>query len=204
MPREKELVSTTSRFPVKFSKKWLWVVGVIAVLVVLGVVRPGWFIAATVNGYPITSIELFGRLNQDYRIVGLENLINEKVILGEAASRNAIPTQAEVNEQVNKLEEQYGGKEAFAQVLSYQGQNRASFTEQIRIELAVKKMYESEASISAEEIDKFIKENKTQLTATDSAGQKKEAEEAVKQQKLMQIIQAKFQELKQKAKVKIF
>ena len=63
---------------------------------------------------------------------------------------------------------------------------------------------EDEATVSAEEVNQFISSNKNYLKATDSAGQIKEAGDSLKQQKLSQIFSQKFQDLKQKASVKIF
>ncbi len=72
------------------------------------------------------------------------------------------------------------------------------------IQLAITKLYDKEATVSAEEVSKFIETNKDQLKATDSAGQEKEAYDNLKQQKLSQIFSQKFQQLKQKANIKIF
>ena len=75
---------------------------------------------------------------------------------------------------------------------------------QIKIQLIVEKMYGNEATVSADEVNQYISQNKAQMTATDSAGQIKEATDALKQQKLSQIFSTKFQQLKQQAQVQTF
>ena len=72
------------------------------------------------------------------------------------------------------------------------------------VQLAITKLYESEATVSAAEVTKFIDANKQMLKATDSASQEKEAYDTIKNQKLSQIFSEKFQQLKQTAAVKIF
>lgn len=163
-----------------------------------------WFVAAIVNGSPITGFELMSRLNRDFRTQTLDNMINEKIILGEAKKKNAIPRKAEVDAKIAEIEKQFGGSESFNSLLAAQGQTRAGLEGQMKIQLAIEKMYSSDATASSEEIDAFIKENKVSLQATDSAGQRLEAEKALKQQKLSEIFSLKFDELKKSATVKIF
>lgn len=187
------------------------IVGLVIIAVALFVFNnKQWFIAAAVNGSPITGgslitgIELMSRLNRDFRTQTLDNMINEKIILGEAKKKNAIPTKAEIDAKITEIEKQFGGSESFNGLLAAQGQTRAGLAGQMKIQLAIEKMYSSEATVSAEEIDAFVKENKASLQATDSAGQRLEAEKALKQQKLSELFLAKFDELKKSANVKIF
>ncbi len=181
-----------------------WLILVIVVILILAVYKKGWFIAATVNGAPITNLELQLKLNQSFRTQTLTQLINEKIILSEAAKGGAIPTEAEINQKITELETNVGGKDALDGLLAQQGQTRIMLREQIKIQLAITKLYDKDATVSADEVTKFIEQNKDQLKATDSAGQQKEATNALKQQKLSQVFSQKFQELKQKAKIQIF
>lgn len=166
--------------------------------------KKSWFIAATVNGAPITNLELQMKLNEQFRTQTLTQLINEKIILDEARKNGALPTDADINKRISELETSVGGKEALDALLTQQGQTRTSIRSQIVIPLALTKLYEKEATVSADEVSKFMEQNKDQLKATDSAGQQKEAEDAIKQQKLQQIFNQKFQELRTKAKIQIF
>lgn len=162
------------------------------------------FVPAIVNGSPITGVELMSRLNRDFRTQTLDNMINEKIIFGEAKKRNALPAKTEIETKIAGLEKQFGGKESFDSLLAAQGETRAGLEEQMKIQLAIEKMYSSEATVSAQEIDDYIKTNKASITATDSAGQRLEAERVLKQKKLSEIFMAKFEELKKSANVKIF
>ena len=170
----------------------------------LGFYKKSWFVAATVNGMPITNLELQAKLNQQFRSQIINQMINEKIILDEARKNNATAQEEEIDKKISDLEASVGGKDTLDSLLTQQGQTRISLRGQIRIQLAITKLYEKEATVSADEVAKFIEQNKDQLKATDSASLEKEATEALKQQKLSQIFTQKFQELKQKADVKIF
>jgi len=170
----------------------------------LVIYKKNWFVAATINGSPITNLELQMRLNREFRSQTLNQLINEKIILNEAVKNNAVVSEAEINKKISEIETNVGGTDALNALLSQQGQTKDSLRQQIKLQLAIEKLYSKDATTSAEEVEKFVESNKAQLRATDSAGQTKEAADLLKQQKLSQIFSQKFQELRQNAQIKIF
>mgnify|MGYP001589285971 CR=1 FL=1 len=185
------------------SKKLYLIILILGILL-LAVYKKSWFIAAIVNGTPVTNLELQSKLNTQFKTQTLDQMINEKIILLEATKNNALPTQQEIDQKIAELEESVGGKDTLDSLITQQGQTRSGLKDQIMIQLAITKLYDKEATVSADEVSKFIETNKDQLRATDSAGQQAEATNALKQQKLSQIFSQKFQELRQKANIKIF
>lgn len=186
------------------SSKKVWLVILIAGLLILAVYKKSWLIAATVNGIPITNLELQMKLNEQFKTQTLNQLINEKIILEQARKTNTVPAEVEINKRLSELETQVGGKETLDTLLAQQGQTRRSLRDQVRLQLSINKLYDKEASVSADEVTKFIEENGSVLQATDSAKQKEEAFNLLKQQKLTEIFNQKFQELRQSAKIQIF
>lgn len=186
------------------SSKKFYIILVIAGLLLLFIYKKSWFVAATVNGSPITNLELQMRLNREFRTQTLTQLINEKIILSEAAKNNAVVSDVDISKKISEVETNVGGVAALDSLLSQQGQNRESIRQQIKLQLSIEKLYANEATVSAEEVTKFIEQNKDQLQATDSAGQQTESYNAIKNQKLTQIFSQKFQDLKNKAKIQIF
>lgn len=184
--------------------KTVYIIALIAGILLLAMYKKSWFIAATVNGSPVTNLDLQLRLNQQFRTQTLNQMINEKIILDEAAKNNAIPSEEEISKKVSEIETSVGGAQALDTLLSQQGQTRDSIRQQIRLQLSIEKLYASEATVSAEEVDKFLESSRESLRATDSASQVKEAENLLKQQKLSQIFNQKFQELRKRAKIQIF
>lgn len=184
--------------------KSIMIIFLLTAIVILAFYKKNWFVAASVNGEPITNIALLAKLNQLYRTPVLSQMIDEKVILDEAQKRGIIITSSEIQARATKWEARFGGKEAFNNLLAQQGQSRGDFESQIKYQLIVEKMFDKEASVSAEEIDQFLKTNKTELQSSDSAQQVADATDLLKQQKIGKIFAQKFPELKQQANIKIF
>lgn len=198
-------LNTYSGKIINFKKsKTFYIILIIAGLLLLAIYKKNWFIAAIVNGSPVTNLELQMRLNEQFRSKTLDQLITEKLILNEGAKNNVIISNAEVNNKITEIETNVGGAEALNSLLAQQGQTRNSVRQQIKLQLTVEKLYANEATVSAEEVQAFIEQNKEQLKATDSASQEKEAYDALRNQKLNQAFFLKFQELRSKAKIQIF
>lgn len=186
------------------TSKTFYIILIIAGILLLATYKKSWFVAALVNGAPVTNLELQMKLNQQFRTQTLNQLINEKIILSEAGKMEATPTEQEIDTKIAELETNVGGKETLDSLLAQQGQTKTSLRDQIRVQLAITKLYENEATVSAEEVSTFLAENREVLQATDSASQEKEAYDALKNQKLSQIFSQKFQELQSQAKIQIF
>ncbi|OGE32981.1 hypothetical protein A3C59_02700 [Candidatus Daviesbacteria bacterium RIFCSPHIGHO2_02_FULL_36_13] len=203
-----QLNNFLNNFPDKLmnfkSSKKFYLIALILGILLLAIYKKNLFVAAMVNGQPVTNWQLQSELNSQFRTQTLNQLINEKIILDEAKKNNAIASQAEIDQKIAELEIQVGGAETLDGLLSQQGQTRSSIRNQIRIQLAISKLYEKDATVSSEEVTKYIEENKAQMQATDSAGLEKEATEALKQQKLSQIFSEKFQQLRSSANIQIF
>lgn len=182
----------------------LIIVVVVVGLALLVYYKRSWFVAATVNGSPISNFELLSRLNSQFRTQMLNQMVNEKIIFDEAKRNNVQVSDSEIDQKISEYEKNVGGKDSFDALLEQQGQTRDSLREQIKIQLTIEKLYGKEATVSADEVNKFIADNKSQLTASDSAGQQKEATDDLKQQKLSDIFRQKFQSLRDSAKIQIY
>lgn len=182
----------------------VYIVLVIAGVLLLATLKKDLFVAAMVNGQPIFNLELQGRLNQQFRAQTLDQMVSEKIILYEANKNKALATETEVNAKIAEIETSVGGVQAFNNLLSQQGQTMENVKKQLRIQLSIENLYAKDATVSADEINQYLQTNQEILSATDSASQEKEAMTALKQQKLSQTFQQKFQGLRQAAKIQIF
>lgn len=173
-------------------------------LLLLAYYKKGWFVAATVNDQPISAIEVNKKLNTLYKEQILSQLVNEKILQQEANKKGVVITPAEIDAKIKTLEDQYGGSETLDSILTQQGMTREDLKSQTRVQLIVEKLYGVEASPSAEELEKFMQDNKNIPEATDEAKFKKIAEEQTRQEKLSKIFSERFQALKEAAKIRIF
>lgn len=181
-----------------------WIIILIIGLILLAYFKKNWFIAATVNGQPISNFEVLSSMNDQYRQQTLNQLINEQIVKQEASKKGVAVTNSEIDARINELEQNVGGADVLDSLLTQQGQTRQTFRDQIKIQLMVEALYGNQATISATEVDQYIATNKDQLTATTSAAQKTEAENLLKQQKLSQIFNTQFQQLRSNADVVIY
>ena len=129
--------------------KVAWIIIVVIGLLLIFSVKKGLLLAATVNGAPITNLELLSRLNQQYRTQMVNQLINEKLILSEAQKKGVAVTSQEINDRISQLESNMGGPQGLDSILSQQGQTRATLKDQMKIQLIVEKLYAKDATVSA-------------------------------------------------------
>ena len=209
MPKTKSYVSRLAKRLKEIKnfrpqKRNYFILLIITILISLVIFKKNLIIVATVNGEPITSIELLSQMNKQFRSQTLNQIIQEKIILQEARKNNISASENEANDKIVEIEAQVGNAQNLDSLLQQQGQSRYTLREQIKKQLIIQKLYSEDVSITPEELEQFLVQYKANLTATDSASQKSEAEEILKQQKLSQIISQKLQELQQNSKVSIY
>lgn len=204
LPRFSSLSNLASKNTPPLWAGWVAFLVLLLALIGLGAWRRNWVVAGIVNNQPIWGLQVLNRLDQDYRKGELDDLVNEKIILSEAAKRNAVPTDAEVKQRMSELEQKYGGADTFNQLIEQQGESRLKVERQVKLQIAMEKMFGNEVSITDQEIDDYIKANKASLKETDPAKQKEEARGQLRDQKQREVFSKHFQDLKNSAKVRLF
>ncbi len=116
--------------------------------------------AASINGEKITKDELNSKLTEMYGADTLDSLITNKVIEMEADKQKVKVTGNEIDEELTKLQESYGGEDAFAAALE---QNKVSIDrirEDIQTYLLAEKMIKPSIKVTEEEMKTYFEENK--------------------------------------------
>ncbi|WP_251041076.1 peptidylprolyl isomerase [Bacillus sp. ISL-45] len=116
--------------------------------------------AASINGEKITKEELDTKLTEMYGPDILDSLITNKVIEMEAAKEKVKVTGNEIDEELKKLEESYGGEEAFAAALEQNQVPMDRIREDIEVYLLAEKMIGSSIDVSEDELKTYFEENK--------------------------------------------
>jgi foldase protein PrsA len=116
--------------------------------------------AASINGEKITKDELNTKLTEMYGADILESLIANKVIEMEAAKEKVKVTGNEIDDELTKLQESYGGEEAFAAALEQNQVSMDRIREDIKIYLLAEKMIGASIDVSEEEMKTYFEENK--------------------------------------------
>src|SRR5699024_3581250 len=116
--------------------------------------------------------ELYDEMIEQIGDHALESLIGEKIVDQELEKEDKEVSEEDLDKEIEKMAEQYGGEEAFEQVLASQGQTLEGLEEGILFNLKVKALLEDEIEVSDEEIEEYFKENKEKL------GEKEEENES--------------------------
>jgi foldase protein PrsA len=144
---------------------------------------------AWVDGKPITIFSYYHALDQKYGKDTKDQMISEQLVTDEAAKRGVSVSQDEVNSQIKLLEDQASGSANLNDILAQQGLTRSDFEKQIKLQSLIKKMFDSEASVSSQDVDNYIQQNKSQLPDPVDDKTKQSITDQLKQQKLVQAFQ---------------
>jgi foldase protein PrsA len=186
----------------KMSTKWAIVIAVLIILGALCYYYRGFFIAATIDGSPISRFEVMRTAERQNGKAVLENLITKKIIQSEAMKEKVRVTPADILAEVTKIEGQLKAQNTtLDQALAQQGMTRAVLEEQILIQKQVEKMVKVVPVTDAEVAD-YIKANKITIPTGQEVTYRAEIKKQLEQDKFSRDAQAFIESLKTKASIK--
>lgn len=210
MPRKKKVTSSkvVSSDKPKTSSVFSFkniLLAVILISLVLVWKFKGLFIAAVVNGQPISRMYLNRQILKRFGDQVLDNIISERLILSAVRQKSIFITTEEIDQKIKETEKRLEGKTTIDEALKVQGLTKEDFKRQIEIQLSIDKVFEKDASISAEDIDGYIEKNKEfYKDATDQASLKEEVKNILRQQKVTELFDSWFTEIRKNAKIQKF
>ena len=206
-PASDETKESATKF--KFKKPRPLVIAIIIAVVVVGLAlyfAKGLFVAAVVNGMPISRWSVIKVLEQQGGKQALQGIIDEKVIEAELDKQKGSVTPKEIDEQIKKIEEQVtsqGG--TLAEALAQQGMTAEKLREQITVQEKLKKLLADKIAVSETDVDAYVSESKTPVPEGVSPEDfRKQISEQLKQQKFQKEAQAWIADLTGNAKIKYF
>lgn len=189
----------------KMSRKKLYIIGAVIIAAILLFVFKSLFVAALVNGSPITRLAVIQLLEKQAGKKALDSLVTKKLILQEAQRQHINITKQDIDTEMKKVEDNFKSQgQSFDDILKSQGLSRADLEEQIKLQKIVTKMA-GNITVSDKDIDDYIEKNKDSLNqATDQAKLRDDVKAQLVDQKTQDKIQSIVQELQQKAKILYF
>lgn len=118
---------------------------------------------ATVDKEKITQEQLNEELNKQYGASVLSMMISNKVVDLEADKEKVKVTDKEIQAELDKMVEQYGGQDTFNTLLAQKRLTEDVFKEQIEQNLKVTKILEPSIEITDDEIKTYFEDNKESL-----------------------------------------
>lgn len=179
--------------------------GFVLIVVVLLWKFKGVFIVALVNGQPVSRLYLNSQLRKRFGDQVLDNIISERLILAAAREKGIFITTAEIDQRIKEIEERLEGKATIEEALKAQGLTKEDFRRQIEIQLSIDKIFDNQASVSASDVDEYIEKNKQYYkNATDTVSLKEEVKNTLRQQKITELFDSWFAEIRKNAKINKF
>ena len=189
------------------NKKLNIIVIVVTTLIILSVLLLRFlFVAALVNGWPVSRLNIIQGLEKQYGAEVLDNLINKKLVYQEAKTLKITITQEQIDNEVKAIEDVLQKQNVtLDQALTSQGVTKDELIEQIKFQKTVENILTPKITISDEEVKTYFTENKDFFD-------KKATLETVKDQIVEQLFQEKLTaeyktwiaDLKAKAKINFF
>lgn len=204
---EKNIINATSQISSikkKLSRKHLIIIAILLIALLVWKFK-SMLIVATVNGQLISRWQLDQELAKKFGEQVLENIINERLILAATRNKGIFVENKDIDDKIQEIKKKIEGNIDFNQALKAQGLTQEDFRKQIEIQVSIDKLFQQETSISAQEIEDYIAKNKTLLqTATDPAILREDVKNMLKQQKVAELFDKWFSDIRQKADIKKF
>lgn len=194
-------VQSTSR---KLSTRNILVI-VILVIIALAWKFKGNFIAAMVNGQPVSRWQLNDRLMKKFGNQMLDSVINEKLILAAAKQKGIIIASENIDNRIKQIEGRLNGKMTLDDAIKAQGLTREDLRKELEIQLFIEKLFEKDATVSSNEIDDYVKKNNQIFkSATDTAAVNQEVKSMLLQQKTSDLFEKWFNDVRKNSKITKF
>ncbi|MBX4188093.1 MAG: SurA N-terminal domain-containing protein [Candidatus Doudnabacteria bacterium] len=180
---------------------------ILAVVIVgsLAYYYKSFFVAATVNGKPISRWAVIKELEQQSGREALDSLITEKLISAEAKKQNVQVSEDEINVRIKQLEGQIAAQGGtLDEMLATQGVSKADLEDQIVLQVKAEKILGDKLNVTEEDVIKFVADSGQALEAGKEEEQKAQIRENIKQQKFNEQIVAWIDDARTKASINEF
>lgn len=190
---------------VQIRKPYIILIVVIILLGALLYYFRGLFVAAVVNGQPISRLAVIQQAEKQSGKQTLDTLVRDALIEQKAKQENVTVSDKEVNDEITTLQNNLKKQgQTLDQVLSAQGMTQDDLRRLIRLDKLVQKMVGKNVKVSDKEVNDYIDKNKDSLPSTDEATLKKQVRAQLTQQKTNEAVQSWLANLQQQARIVYF
>jgi len=151
--------------PIKSNTIYAIIIGFLILLVLAEAIyfnstTGGNEVVARVGKEKITKDELYKFMVSQSGQQALDYMISEKIVEMEAKAQNIVVEDSEVNAEIEKAAEQYGGVEAFEQTLTSYGYSMDEIRNDVKKSLIIEKLLKPGIEVTEEEMKAYFEENK--------------------------------------------
>lgn len=198
--------SESNQAPMKVRKLYVFfALGILAVAALLYLGR-GLFVAAVVNGQPISRLSIVQESEKQSGRQALDTIVRNTLIEQEARKANVSVSEQEIDEEIKKVEGNLSKQgQKLDDVLAMQGMTQQDLRKLIRLDKLVTKIVGKDVKVTDEDVTAYLEKNKDLLPQDQSEDQlRKDATERIKQEKLNEKVRTWLESLQTKAKIMYF
>lgn len=202
----KKSQTTTVSYAQYVQNPRMWVGAAAVLVVVLLFLFKGIFIAALVNGQPISRLQVINQLEKQNGKQALSNLVVEDLIMQEAQNRHIGVSQSDIEGQVKKIQDTLKTQGVtLNDALAARGLTQQDLVDQIKVQTLLNKMVGSSVKVSDADVQAYIDKNQDSLPKDLSDVQlKAQVRQQLQQQQLQDKTQTFIADLQKKAQIQYF
>lgn len=176
------------------TRKYLYAVAAVVVLVALLFVGSKFWVVAWVDNKPITKFELYGLMEKRDQGKTAEELIVQKLLVSEGNKQNQKVSDAEIEAEIKKIEDLQGGASQLDQILAVNNTSREDFRKLVELQLLKQKLFGGDVNVTEEQVTQYIDQNKDALPPETLANPESSEAAKLKENVKDQLKQTKIQE----------
>ncbi len=181
------------------------VIAIVFVIAALAYVYKGLFVAAMVNGSPISRFTVIGQLEKVSGKQTLDALITKKLIGDEARKKGISVSAEEINAQLKNIEANISAQgNTLDAALAAQGMSMDDLREQIMLQKEVEKLLADKVNVTDGDVEQYIKDNKIAVPEGQEVEYQSQIKEQLKSQKFSQEAKSFVDSLRSQAKISYF
>jgi len=190
---------------IKIDVKTAIIVAVIIVVGALAYAYKSLFIAATVDGSPISRLAVIQELEKASGKSLLDSLINKKLVQNEMRAKKIVVSDDEINSEIKIIEDQIAAQgNTLDAALAEQGMSRDDLKKRIIFQKEIEKLLADKINVTDEKVAQYIKDNEISIPEGQEAAIADQIKNEIRNQKLDTEAPALITDLKSKAKIKYF
>lgn len=160
------------------------------------------FVAAMVDGSPISRLAVIRELEKEGGKKVLDTIITEKLIRDEATKKNISVSRDEIASTIKDIEGQLARQQRqLADVLTAEGMTMTDLEQRLTVQKLAEKLVDDKTQVSDAEIDQFIQQNKITIPQGQEASSREQIKNQITQQKLATESNALVDQLRTQAKI---
>jgi parvulin-like peptidyl-prolyl isomerase len=190
---------------IKISKKTAIIIAVIIVVAALAYVYKGLFIAATVDGSPISRFSIISKLEKASGKSLLDSIISEKLIENEVKSKGIKVSDEEVEQEIAAIKTQLEAQSTTLEAaLKTNSMTMEDLRKQIILGKQREKLVAGQITVTDEEVAQYVKDYSITIPKGEEEIAATQIRNAIISQKTNEIINTLLNTLKSQASIRYF